>query len=458
MRYRFGPFRLSAGQRVLTRDGAPLPLIPRYFDLLVLLIEQRARAVSKQEIFDRVWADVVVSDGALTQAIRTIRRTLGDDPREQRYVRTVARHGYQFVCAALVVEADGSPAAGERTASDRPGLQAADEDPFAPLLAVLLREGPHREASEDQRYDAAVALHELGTDEALRRLDRRRGHEEARAILRDARWDAPAAGPVPLLSAQGRFKTIRAVVALRARHAARLASVRWATGALGAAIAGLVAGSIGGLTLQLLPDGAPDGTVAVTLAVVGGVAGAFGGAGVGAGLAAAEALSRSARAVSLSLGGACAGALTGWAAWAAARALLVGIFGRDVEGISGPVEGLVLGGATGLGYALATRRLPQGGMAAPRGAARWRAAALTGVAVAVAAASLAAAGRHLVGSSLDLTAGVFSGSQVGLAPLARLLGEDGLRPVTRVLVSAFEGLLFGIGITLGLTRRPRAAR
>ena len=45
-------------------------LIPRYFDLLLLLVEERQRAVSRQEIFDRVWADVVVSDGALTQATR----------------------------------------------------------------------------------------------------------------------------------------------------------------------------------------------------------------------------------------------------------------------------------------------------------------------------------------------------------------------------------------------------
>ena len=68
VRYRFGPFVLSPGQRLLLRDGAEIRLIPRYFDLLVLLIERRSEAVSRQEIFDWVWADVVVSDGALSQA------------------------------------------------------------------------------------------------------------------------------------------------------------------------------------------------------------------------------------------------------------------------------------------------------------------------------------------------------------------------------------------------------
>ena len=51
----------------------------------------RGAAVHRREIFDRVWSDVIVSDSALSQAIRTIRRTLGDDSREPRFVRTVSR-------------------------------------------------------------------------------------------------------------------------------------------------------------------------------------------------------------------------------------------------------------------------------------------------------------------------------------------------------------------------------
>ena len=94
-------------------------------------------------------------------------------------------------------------------------------------------------------------------------------------------------------------------------------------------------------------------------------------------------------------------------------------------------------------------------MAAPRGRARWRVAVVTGLATAVAAVALAVAGRHLVGASLDLMAGAFAGSQVGLEPFARLLGEERLRPLTRALVSGFEGALFGTGLAFGLTTRPR---
>jgi DNA-binding winged helix-turn-helix (wHTH) protein len=107
VRYRFGDFVLSPARRALASgDGRPVALIPRYFDLLVFLIEQRDRAVTKQEIFERVWVDVVVSDSALTQAIRSIRLALGDDPRESRFVRTVSRRGYQFIFAPVAEEDD----------------------------------------------------------------------------------------------------------------------------------------------------------------------------------------------------------------------------------------------------------------------------------------------------------------------------------------------------------------
>ena len=100
---------LSPARRVLAGRGAVVPLIPRYFDLLVLLVEQRDRAVAKDEIFERVWTDVVVSESALTQGIRVIRRALGDDPREPRFVRTVSRRGYQFVFAPVELEDDSGP-------------------------------------------------------------------------------------------------------------------------------------------------------------------------------------------------------------------------------------------------------------------------------------------------------------------------------------------------------------
>ena len=162
-RYRFNDFILSPRRRMLLRDGREQPLIPRYFDLLVFLIERRHEAVHRRDIFDRVWSDVVVSDSALSQAIRTIRRTLGDDSREPRFIRTVSRHGYRFVFADVVEEDDdgewqiASPGVANAAAAGAPA-----EDPFEPLLERLTRVATTRGEEEDQR-EAAELLHALGT-------------------------------------------------------------------------------------------------------------------------------------------------------------------------------------------------------------------------------------------------------------------------------------------------------
>jgi hypothetical protein len=116
---------------------------------------------------------------------------------------------------------------------------------------------------------------------------------------------------------------------------------------------------------------------------------------------------------------------------------------------------VALGAAAGLGYGIATAGVSGGGMATPHGPDRIRAAGITGLACAAVALLLALADRHLTAASLDLLADRFFGSSVGLGPIARALGEGELRPLTRTLVSGFEGLLFGSGLVLGLTRRRR---
>jgi hypothetical protein len=218
--------------------------------------------------------------------------------------------------------------------------------------------------------------------------------------------------------------------------------------------AGTASGIAGGIALWLVPESGAHPDVILALAAVGAVAGALGAAGVGAGLAAAEAIARSARAAALIVAGALGGLASGLVAHALARAVLAGVFGRDLPVIGGWIEGLALGAAAGFGYALSTAHLRDGGLAAPRGTARVRVAMLTGLACAAAAIALTFAGRHLVGSSLDVMATAFDGSVVGLAPLARLLGEETLRPMTRTLISAGEGLMFGAGLAFGLTHRP----
>ena len=426
-----------------------MALIPRYLDLLLLLVEKRHEAVHRRQIFDAVWSDVVVSDGALSQAVRSLRRALGDDPREPVFIRTVSRHGYRFVYADVVEEADEGPPSLPAMPAAPAAAPVATHDPFEAALERLLAP----KADEDERREAAEALHVLGTEEALRRLDRRSGHPAGRAILRDARWDVGGAGPVPLLGQPGSLAAAAALVRLRLRRALRAASSRWAAAMSGGAAAGMLAGLVGGALLCLAPESHTPWRILVVLALVGAAIGGTGAAGVGAGLAAAEACFRSSRGLALVAFGALGGGMVGALAHLCGRWTLEGLFGHPLSAVGGGVEGLAIGGSAGLGYALSTPR-PSGGMATPRGRARLQAALVTGLCCALGAVLLTAAGGHLGGVSLDHLARSFQGSQAGLLPLARLLGENELGPVTRTVLSVCEGLLFGFGLVLGLTRRP----
>ena len=473
-RFRFEEFTVSPDERSVTRAGVEVPLIPRYFDLLILLLEQRHRAVTRDEILEAVWSDVVVSDGALSQAIRTLRRALGDAAREPVYIRTVSRHGYRFVHPGVIEEAaTGSVAApsappassaaqpssaAARTSTPRAGVAtpvpaadgaAAGGDPFEPVVDRLL------EGNGEGRLEAAETLHALGTDEALRRIDRRAGAAQARALMREARWAVPGAGPVPLFGRPGWPKAVLFLIGFRLRRAARIASRRLGGAALGGAAAGAIAGTLGACVLRLgtAPLGTPE--LALMLAGIGTLLGAAGAAGVGAGLAFAEAIARSLRGPALALCGAIGGAVTGGILHLLARAFLTQMFGQDVPRLAGGFEGLALGAAAGLGYALATPRPHGGGMATPRGGGRLLAALATGAACAVAGVLVIHAGGNLTGTSLNLLADAYRGSQVGLTPMARLLGEAEAGPLTRGLSAGLEGLFFGSGLVFGLTRRPR---
>ena len=454
-RFRFDEFTVSPGERTVTRAGVEVSLIPRYFDLLVLLLEERHRAVTRDEIMESVWSDVVVSDGALSQAIRTLRRALGDAAREPIYIRTVSRHGYRFVHAGVIEEAagtDGRPPAAPPppvAASGATPPAVAASDPFEPVVDRLIQ------GNGEGRLEAAETLHTLGTDEALRRIDRRPGAAEARALMREARWAIPGAGAVPLFGRPGWTKAVLFLVGFRLRRAARIAGRRLGGAAAGGAIAGGIAGVLGACVLRLgsAPGSTPE--LALMLGGIGTLLGAAGAAGVGAGLAFAEAIARSWRGPALVACGAVAGGLTGWVLHGVARSLLSQMFGQDVPRLGGGLEGLALGAAAGIGYALGTPRPHGGGMATPRGARRMLVALATGACCAAAGVLVIHAGGNLVGTSLNLLADAYRGSQVGLTPMARLMGEAEAGPLTRGLSAGLEGLFFGSGLVFGLTRRPR---
>lgn len=103
--FAFEQFRLDTAERRLTAEGRPVDLNGRYFDALSLLVREQGKLVSKDRFLGEVWRGVPVTDEALTQCIKTLRRQLGDDAASPRFIETVPKHGYRFIAP---VEAVGS--------------------------------------------------------------------------------------------------------------------------------------------------------------------------------------------------------------------------------------------------------------------------------------------------------------------------------------------------------------
>ena len=110
MMVRFGEFTLDADLRRLHARSGGIHLSPKAFDLLVLLVQNRSRVMSKLELQQRLWPDTFVVDTNLASLIAEIRDALQDDAKEPRFIRTAHRVGYAF-CADLVDTPDGSPSA-----------------------------------------------------------------------------------------------------------------------------------------------------------------------------------------------------------------------------------------------------------------------------------------------------------------------------------------------------------
>src|SRR5438309_4797007 len=94
---KFGPFELSSSERVLRREGEPLPLGGRALDILIYLAERPGEVIAKQELMDHVWSDVTVDEGSLRVHVAAIRKALGDGQFGNRYIANIKARGYSFV-------------------------------------------------------------------------------------------------------------------------------------------------------------------------------------------------------------------------------------------------------------------------------------------------------------------------------------------------------------------------
>lgn len=94
--YEFGRFRLDAQERLLLHDGEAVPLTPKAFDLLLVLVERHGHLLEKGELMRSVWPDTFVEEANLSYNISLLRKALGESPSAQHYIQTVPRRGYRF--------------------------------------------------------------------------------------------------------------------------------------------------------------------------------------------------------------------------------------------------------------------------------------------------------------------------------------------------------------------------
>lgn len=352
-RFRFDDFLLDVPNRRLARAGVPIELNSRYFDALVLMVRARGALVGKQRFFDEVWSGMVVTDAALTQCIKEVRRALGDEAGNPRFVQTVPGHGYRFVAAVAVVEEGAAEA-------------APAPRPLAPRPERLQR------------------------------------------FLADG-----------------------------------------IGGTLGGGLAGIFVGLIYGSALAHTQAGQGLGTSTVLLVLVAVtvVAGLAGGFGVAFGIAAGrQAGSNPAWTVA---GAACSGFVIGGMLKLLGSDAFNLLLGNAPGGITGAIEGAVMGLAVAGGAVLAGTL---------DSAARWRPVAGAAIAGGAAGALVTWSGGRLMGGSLERLAGAFANSRLDLSPLGRLFGEAHFGTTTQVVLGAVEGLLFGACVAAAIVLAQRLGR
>src|SRR6188508_1038902 len=118
MKYTFSEFEIDLGQQELRRLGEAIHIEPQVFDLIVHLVRNRDRIVSKDELIETIWNGRIISEAALSSRINGARRALGDNGNDQAMIRTLHKRGFRFVGDVEVIEAPDADAQAVRLVPD----------------------------------------------------------------------------------------------------------------------------------------------------------------------------------------------------------------------------------------------------------------------------------------------------------------------------------------------------
>lgn len=375
----FDAFTLDTGERQLRRDGAVVELSARYFDALALMLEEQGRLVSKDRFMDEVWRGIPVTDEALTQCVRSLRKALGDDAARPRFIETVPKYGYRFVGVVelnMPLPLEGGVGVGARV--------HAHED------------------SEMEVSSPSARTHPL----------------------------------TPPLEGRGEISTSPTLQTILLTGA----------GSIGGGFAGMLGGVIFAFTGVTQPLAPGMGSISVLLVLMSLciLVGMAGGLGVGAGIAIAA--GRGGKGWQLVLGAALGGMIVGAVTKLLGMDAFNLLLGQAPAGITGAREGMMLGGAIGLG-------LWFGGWQRLR-----RSSVIAAIAGGTAGAIIALTGGRLMGGSLEQLASLFPESRLQMAQIGALFGEHDFGIISQTITATCEGALFAgsLAAAMILARRQMA--
>ena len=169
MRFLFDGHVLDIDQRELRRSGEPIPLEPLVFDLLVHLVANRDRVLSKDDLLDAVWSGRIVSKSALASGIAAVRRAVGDSGEAQKLIRTISRKGFRFIgdvqedAGAIRVGVEAQPVAPRGNSHLK--RDSREQPSIAVLAFANLSSDPEQEYFSDGMADDIIT--ELSQDRSL---------------------------------------------------------------------------------------------------------------------------------------------------------------------------------------------------------------------------------------------------------------------------------------------------
>ena len=107
--FQFGPFLLDSRERQLSREGEPIRLTPKAFDVLLVLVSRAGHLVTKEELLKEVWPDTFVEEGNLSYTVSLLRKALEVEPGTDTYIATVQKLGYRFTAPSVPPKSPAKP-------------------------------------------------------------------------------------------------------------------------------------------------------------------------------------------------------------------------------------------------------------------------------------------------------------------------------------------------------------